>query len=69
VINFLPTLGGDLFSPLRDKRVFVQVRLDPECHTLVWPNGVDFNPATLHDWPKFAVDLETQAKNWQLASA
>jgi hypothetical protein len=62
-------LGGDLFSPLRDKRVFAQVRLDSECHTLVWPNGADFDPATLHDWPKFAGALEMQAKNWQLASA
>jgi Protein of unknown function (DUF2442) len=69
VINFLPALGGDLFSPLRDKCVFAQVRIDPECHTLVWPNGADFDPATLHDWPRFAADLEMQAKNWQLASA
>ena len=31
--------------------MFKQVRIDPEVHTLVWPNGADFNPATLHDWP------------------
>ena len=68
VINFLPTLGGDLFAPLRDKRVFSQVRLDPECHTLVWPNGADFDPATLHDWPKYASALEAQAKAWHLAN-
>jgi len=68
VINFLPALGGEFFSPLKDKRLFAEVRLDPESHTLVWPNGADFDPATLHDWPKFAAELETQARNWQLAN-
>lgn len=69
VIEFLPVLAGELFAPLRDKNFFAQVRLDAECHTLVWPNGADFDPATLHDWPKFAAALEAQARNWQLASA
>ena len=69
VIDFLPVLAGELFAPLRDKKIFAQVHLDVECHTLVWPNGADFDPATLHDWPKFAGALEAQAKNWQLASA
>lgn len=68
-IDFLPVLAGELFAPLRDKRVFAQVRLDPECHTLVWPNGADFDPATLRDWPKYAAALEAQARNWELASA
>ena len=67
VINFLPVLSGKVFGPLRDKTMFAKVRLDPECHTLVWSNGADFDPATLHDWPKFAVALETQAKGWQFA--
>jgi hypothetical protein len=24
------------------------VKIDPEVHTLVWPNGADFDPATFH---------------------
>ncbi len=68
VIDFLPVLAGELFSPLRDQQFFAQVRLDPECHTLVWPNGADFDPATLHDWPEFAGALEAQAKAWELTN-
>jgi hypothetical protein len=66
-INFLPVLHGDLFGPLRDSRIFAQVRLDPEVHTLVWPNGADFDPATLHDWPEAAAGFATRAKGWSAA--
>src|SRR5439155_20151456 len=50
-INFEPVLGGELLRPLRNLDLFNQVKLDQEVHTLVWPNGADFDPATLHDWP------------------
>ncbi len=51
-INFEPILTGELYGPLRDPTEFVQVKLDPEVHTIVWPCGADFDPATLHDWPQ-----------------
>jgi len=35
---------------LRDPATFNQVQINPEMHTLVWPNGADFDPETLHDW-------------------
>jgi hypothetical protein len=57
VINFAPVLAGELYGPLRDVALFNQVQLDPEVHTLVWPNGADFDPATLHDWPRLAEAL------------
>ena len=50
IINFEPMLFGELFLPLREVAFFSQVQLDREVHTLVWPNGADFDPATLHDW-------------------
>lgn len=67
VIYFLPVLSGELFGPLRDLTVFDKVRIDPEVHTLVWPNGADFDPATLHDWPVHAPDLAARAEQWNLS--
>jgi hypothetical protein len=49
VINFKPVLRGEVFGPLRDLNLFNQVWLDPEVHTLVWPNGADFEPWLLHE--------------------
>ena len=51
-INFRPVLAGELFGPLRDLDLFARVKVDAEAQTLVWPNGADFDPATLHDWPE-----------------
>lgn len=42
-INLQPILAGQLYGPLRDLTLFNQVRVDPEVHTLVWPNGADFS--------------------------
>ena len=64
VIDFSPVLAGKLYGPLRDVSLFNQVRIDPEVHTLVWPNGADFDPATLHDWPEHLERLKALARRW-----
>ncbi len=64
-INFEPVLAGELYAPLRDLKLFSRVRIDPEVHTLVWPNGADFDPATLHDWPLHEQALRERAARWQ----
>ena len=69
VIDFQPVLSGELFGPLRDLAIFNQVRIDSEVHTLVWPNGADFDPTTLHDWPTHAKALADRAKQWNLSPA
>ncbi len=69
LIDFRPVLAGELFGPLRDLAFFNQVKIDPEVHTLVWPNGADFDPATLHDWPAYADSLAARARRWELATA
>jgi len=69
IINFHPVLAGELYRPLRDLSLFNQVRIDPEVHTLVWPNGADFDPATLHDWPEHVRALTERAQQWELLPA
>ena len=64
VIDISPILEGELYGPLRDVALFNQVQLDPEVHTLVWPNGADFDPATLHDWPELGPLFVEMARSW-----
>src|SRR5215475_12912352 len=64
-INFEPVLYGPIYGPLRDPTLFNQVQIDPEVQTLVWPNGADFDPATLHDWPTYVESLSKNARLWQ----
>ncbi len=68
-INFRPILAGKLYGPLRDLQVFNQVRIDPEVETLVWPNGADFDPATLHDWPVHEQAFRELTGRWEPVQA
>ena len=66
VIDFEPVLYGEMYAPLRDLNLFNQVRLDPEIRTLVWPNGADFDPYVLHEWPRV---VEQLSRRLQVAAA
>jgi hypothetical protein len=63
-IDFRPVLEGQLFGPLKDVAVFNAVALDPEAGTLAWPNGADFDPTMLHDWPEAVSGLAAMARGW-----
>ena len=63
-INFEPVLYGEVFGPLRDPALFALVRLDPEVRNLVWPNGAEFDPWTLHEWPAVVNELHARAQTW-----
>jgi hypothetical protein len=66
-IDLTPVLVGEIYGPLRDPAMFATVTIDPEAHTLVWPNGADFDPAVLHDWPQHEPAMRELAKRWALA--
>ena len=67
-IDFQPTLKGELYGPLRDLSLFEKVVLDSEVYTLVWPNGADFDPSTLHNWPSQNEKVESALEHWQQPS-
>ena len=68
-IDFWPILAGELYGPLRDLSLFNKARIDAEVHTIVWPNGADFDPATLHDWPGCIEGLRMLSEKWFQAAA
>lgn len=68
-IDFRPILAGEIYGPLRDPNLFNQVTIDPEVHTLVWPNGADFDPETLHDWPLHEQAFREMTRRWEPVKA
>ena len=68
-VDLEAVLEGEMSGPLKDPRLFAQVELDPETHTLVWPNGADFDPETLHDWPKYAEQMKEMVQRWAAAKS
>ena len=68
-IDFHPILSGEIFGALQDERLFNQVEVDPEVHTLVWPNGADFDPETLHNWPEYIDEMKKVADTWKKVNA
>ena len=56
-IDFEPVLFGEVFEPLKDPKLFRQVRLVDYAGCLEWPTGADFDPETLHDWPEAEVEM------------
>jgi hypothetical protein len=67
-IDFRPVLEGDVFGPLQDLALFNAVELDASFGTIQWPNGADFDPETLHDWPKYRDEFIAMAKRWSTAT-
>jgi hypothetical protein len=64
IIDFRPVLYGEMWGPLQDLRLFNKVDLDTVAYTLTWPNGADFDPETLHNWPEYVDELAARAQQW-----
>ena len=69
IVDLEPVLYGELFAPLRDPSFFRLVRLDEEIRTLVLPNGADFDPYVLHEWPRVVDGLAERLRSANLAGA
>jgi hypothetical protein len=48
-VDLRDELDGPVFEPLRQLETFRSVRIHPELHTIVWPNGADLAPEFLHE--------------------
>lgn len=55
-LNFATESWRGVFAPLEDPAYFARVELDEELGTIVWPNGADIAPETLHGWVTEHVD-------------
>jgi hypothetical protein len=66
-IDFEAILHGALYGPLREPAFFAQVTIDAETGTVQWPNGADFDPETLHDWPTYSIGFENMTREWEVA--
>ncbi|WP_444895730.1 DUF2442 domain-containing protein [Microbulbifer sp. SSSA005] len=51
-INFEPVIGKGWMTSLKDQAYFKKVKLN-DGGNLEWPEGQDFNPEALYDWPRF----------------
>jgi hypothetical protein len=49
-VDFAGRPWRGVFAPLEEPEFFRKVKLDPELRTIVWPNGADVAPETLHAW-------------------
>ena len=47
-VNLSAELYGPIFEPLRDPAYFAQAFVDPNTHTVTWPNNADFAPDFLY---------------------
>lgn len=64
IIDFKPVLFGEMWGPLQELAFFNKVEIDPIAHTLTWPNGADFDPEMLHNWPEYVDELSVRAQQW-----
>jgi hypothetical protein len=48
IIELINELWGPMFEPLKDPDLFLQVMVDPELETVIWPNGADLAPEFLY---------------------
>jgi Protein of unknown function (DUF2442) len=58
-IDFAAWDWRGVFEPLPDPAYFGSVVVDEELGTIVWPNGADLAPETLHAWVRSGREPQT----------
>ena len=48
IVDLKNELDGEIFKPLRDVNYFKNFTVNPELHTITWPNGADIAPEFLY---------------------
>jgi hypothetical protein len=65
VADLSDVLRGPVFNPLKDKKLFAQLRVDEELATISWPNGADLAPESVYFRVfKDVPELLTQFQEW-----
>ena len=49
LVDLAGELDGEMFEPLKNRRVFRTARLNPDLDTVVWSNGADMSPDFLYN--------------------
>jgi len=63
-VDLARELDGEVFLPLRDPAFFRRFCLDPELHTVVWPNGADLAPEFLYQQAKAFAAIAREIRQW-----
>ena len=65
IADFEDALSGKVFEPLKDVRLFSQLKVDKELDTIVWPNGVDLAPEYIYFLAFRDIrELQAQFREW-----
>lgn len=54
-VDLSAELDGEVFGPLKDKKLFKTIKVDPLLGTVVWDNGADLAPEFLYDNLKISI--------------
>ena len=69
VADLSGVLRGPVFIPLKDKKLFAQLRVDEEMATITWPNGADLAPECVYFRAfKDVPELQKLFKEWGYTS-
>jgi len=65
IVNLENELYGTMFEPLKDKKLFANLKLDKDLDTITWANGADLAPEFLY-YKSFENDksLVKQFQEW-----